>query len=232
MNSSAHPHAFGVQIAHEGFDFEPFTLQDPVPTGAQLLETAHRRPAASHQIFQVLVSGAMEALRPDETVDLRVAGRERFITFLSDRSFRLHVDEQPREWGRQSITGRQLKQLVGVSPADNEVFHLVVGGEDRLISDDDTFDLGAAEVERFATRRLVIEIFVNTRPHQVHQREMDFWSLVRLAYPDANPADERAEYTVTYSHGPRANPAGNLVAGQSVELRGGMQFYVLVTDKS
>ena len=232
MTSSVQPQEFGVQIAHESFDFEAFTLQDPVPTGAQLLEKAQRRPAASHQIFQVLAGGAMESLRRDEIVDLRVPGREHFITFLSDRSFRLHVNEQPREWGRQIITGRQLKQLVGLRPADHEVFHIVVGGEDRLIGDDDTFDLCAAEVERFATRRLVIEIFVNTRPHQVHHRVMDFWSVVRLGYPDANPADKKAEYTVTYSHGPRANPAGNLVAGQSVELKGGMQFYVLVTDKS
>jgi len=232
MINSAHSRAFGTQIAHEGFDFEPFTLQDPMPTGAQLLEAAHRRPTASHQIFQVLANGALEALRPDEVVDLRAPGRERFITFLSERSFRLHVDEQPRDWGQQTITGRQLKQLVGLDPADHEVFYMVVGGEDRLIGDDDTFDLGTAEVERFATRRLVIEIFVNTRPHQVHQRVMDFWSVVRLAYPDANPGDEKAEYTVTYSHGPRANPAGNLVAGHSVELKGGMQFYVLVTDKS
>jgi hypothetical protein len=232
MTNSAHPRAFEVQIAHEGFDFEAFAIHDPVPTGAQLLETAHRRPAASHQIFQILSGGAMEEIRPDETVDLRVPGRERFITFLSDRSFRLNINEQPREWGKQTITGRQLKQLAGLDPADHEIFYTVIGGEDRPIGDNETFNLGAAEVERFATRRRAISIFVNTRPHQVHQRVMEFWSVVRLAYPDANPIDGTAEYTVTYSHGPRVNPAGNLVAGQSVELKGGMQFYVLVTDKS
>lgn len=223
---------FALHFAYDGFDFEPATIDDPVPTGAQLLGAAGRQPTADHLIFQLLPDGALEEIRPEETVDLRAPGRERFITFRSDRSFRLHVDEQARDWGLQAVTGLQLKQLAGIAPADHDVFHIVVGGEDRLIHDYETFDLGGVEVERFATRRVAIEIFVNTRPHQVHQRVLDFWSVVRLAHPDANPADERAEYTVTYSHGPRANPAGNLVMGQSVEVKGGMEFYVLVTDKS
>lgn len=232
MTTSDARGSFRLHIAHEGFDFEPATIDDPVPTGAQLLNAAGRHPAPDHLIFQLLPHGALEEIRPEETVDLRAPGRERFITFRSDRSFRMHVDEQARDWGLQTVTGLQLKQLARVVPTDHDVFHIVVGGEDRLIRDNEIFDLGGAEVERFATRRIALEVFVNTRPHQVHQRVLDFWSVVRLAHPDANPADENAEYTVTYSHGPHANPAGNLVIGQSVEVKGGMEFYVLLTDKS
>src|SRR5690348_6119342 len=94
-----------LRVAHEGFDSEPATIDDPVPTGAQLLHAAGRHPAADHLIFQLLPDGALEEIRPEETVDLRAPGCERFITFRSDRSFRLHVDEQARDWGLRAVTG-------------------------------------------------------------------------------------------------------------------------------
>lgn len=223
---------FAIRIAHEGFDFVPTTINDPVPTGAQLLSAAGRRPAADHLIFQVLPDGALEEIRPEETADLRAPGAERFVTFRSDRSFRLHVNEQARDWGLQTVSGLQLKQLAGLVPAHHDVYQIILGGENRLIPDDQKADLGGREVERFATRPIAIEIFVNTRPEVVNQRVLDFWGVVRLAHPDANAEDVNAEYTVTYSRGPRANPAGNLVPGQSVQVQGGMEFYVLLTDKS
>lgn len=230
--SAEPPDQFRIQFAHEGFDFEQATINDPVPTGEQLLATAGLRPAREHLLFQLLPSGALEEIRPDETVDLRAPGREQFVSFRSDRSFRFHIDDQARDWGRQRISGLHLKQIAQVDPASHDVFHLVVGGRDQLIQDTDTFDLSRAGVERFATAPIQIEVFVNTRPHVVNQRVLDFWAVARLAYPDADPSNENIEYTITYDKGPRENHSGNLTAGQTVQIKGGMEFYVLLTDKS
>lgn len=230
--SAEPPDQFRIQFAHEGFDFEPATIGDAIPTGEQLLAVAGLRPARDHLLFQLLPSGALEEIRPDETVDLRSAGREKFVSFKSDRTFRFQIDDEARDWGQQKITGLHLKQIAQVDPATHDVFHLVVGGKDQLIEDDENFNLAGAEVERFATRPLTIEVFVNTRPSIVHQRVLDFWAVARLAYPDADLANQNIEYTITYDKGPRENRSGNLVDGQSVRIKGGMEFYVLLTDKS
>lgn len=230
--SAEPPDQFRIQFAHEGLDFVPATINDPVPTGEQLLATAGLRPAREHLLFQLLPSGALEEIRPDETVDLRAPGREQFVSFRSDRSFRFHIDDEARDWGQQRISGLYLKQIAQVDPASHDVFHLVVGGRDQLIRDADTFDLGGAGVERFATAPIQIEVFVNTRPHVVNRRVLDFWAVAQLAYPDADPSNENIEYTITYDKGPRENRSGNLMAGQTVQIKGGMEFYVLLTDKS
>lgn len=226
------PDHFRIQLAHEGFDFEPATIDDPLPTGEQLLAVAAKRPSAEHLLFQLLPTGALEEIRPDETVDLRTPGREQFITFKSDRSFRFHLDDEARDWGQQTISGLLLKQLAKVDPVSHDVFHIVVGRKDHRIEDEELFDLGAAGVERFATAPIEIEVFVNTRSCTVNRRMLDFWAVACLAYPDADPANENIEYTITYDKGPRENRSGNLTTGQSVQIKGGMEFYVLLTDKS
>ncbi|GAA4795866.1 multiubiquitin domain-containing protein [Lysobacter hankyongensis] len=230
--SAEPPDHYRVQFAHEGFNFVAKTIQDPVPTGEQLLAVAGLKPAREHLLFQLLPSGALEEIRPDETVDLREPGHERFVSFKSDRTFRFHIDDESRDWGQQKISGLHLKQIAQVDPLSHDVFRIVVGGNDQLIRDQETFDLGAAGVERFATTPIEIEVFVNTRPHIVNRRVLDFWTVVRLEHPDADPANAQVEYTITYDKGPRQNPSGNLVNGQSVEIKGGMEFYVLLTDKS
>lgn len=230
--SNEPPDLFHIQLAHEGFDFKPSTIADPVPTGEQLLATAGLRPSREHLLFQLLPSGALEEIRPDETVDLRAPGRERFLTFKSDRSFRFQVDDGARDWGRQTISGLNLKRLANVDPDAHDVYRLVVGGKDERIADDEEFNLGAQGVERFVTKPIAIEVFVNTRPELVHSRSLDFWAVARLAYPDADPANANIEYTITYAKGPRENRAGNLTPGQTVQIKGGMEFYVLLTDKS
>ena len=230
--SNEPPDHFHIHLAHEGFEFEPATIDDPVPTGSQLLTIAGRRPLREHLLFQLLPTGALEEIRPDEKVDLREPGREQFLTFKSDRSFRFHLDDEARDWGQQPISGLHLKQLAKVDPASHDVFRLVVGGKDERIGDDEHYDLGGAGVERFATAPIAIEVFVNTRSSIVNRRALDFWAVAGLAYPDADPSNENIEYTITYDKGPRENRSGNLTVGQSVQIKGGMEFYVLLTDKS
>lgn len=126
-------------------------LADPVVTGQQVLEAVRKFPTDEHLVFQVLPNGQLEEVRLDETVDLRHAGVEQFLTWRSDRSFRFVIDGRRFEWGAPVVTGRKLKDLAGVDPATYGVWLEVRGAEDRPVGDAERIDLAAPGVERFFT---------------------------------------------------------------------------------
>jgi hypothetical protein len=70
-----------------------FEVDDPVPTGRQLLQIAGFSSVEECSICAILPSGDFEDLRLDETYDLREKGIERFIIFVTDRIFRLIIDK-------------------------------------------------------------------------------------------------------------------------------------------
>src|SRR5688572_4971643 len=65
-------------------------------------------------------------------------------------------------------------------------------------------------------------IIVNGRKREVTDHELNYWEVIRLAFPDAQPAPNIV-YTVTYS-GPGKD--GSLVEGQSVKIHDRMIFCV------
>ena len=142
---------YQMQIGNEKLEFHPAVIDDPVPTGLQILEAAGARPADEHLVFQVLKNGLLEELRPDETTDLREKGVEKFLVFRSDRSFRFDLDGRIFEWGATLISGMTLKNLANVDPATYGVWLEVRGAEDRPIGDPEMVDLSAVGVERFFT---------------------------------------------------------------------------------
>jgi hypothetical protein len=223
---------YGLLVGDGDLQFRPVVVADPVPTGEQILATAELRPTREHLLFQVLTNGTIREVRPEELVDLRAPGLEKFLAFHGDRIYRLTLDDRSVDWGGQRITGRVLKILAGVNPSDMDVVLLHPQGQNRVVGDDDRVDLSEPGVERFETVRISIEIFVNTAPHTVHQRVMDYWAIVRLEYPQADPCRELESYTVTYAKGPKQNPSGTLIKGQSVHLKQGMEFDVFLTDRS
>ena len=142
---------YAIAIGNEKLDYRKAVVDDPVPIGVQILELAGARPADEHIVFQVLASGLLEELRPDETTDLRTAGIEKFLVFRSDRSFRFELDGRVFEWGGNFISGLTLKKLAQVSPAEYGVWLEVRGSDDRPIGDTELVDLSAKGIERFFT---------------------------------------------------------------------------------
>ena len=222
---------YRILVAREDLQFTPASLADPVPTGAQILAVAGIHHPTEHLLFQMLTSGLLEEIRPEETTDLRLAGREKFLVFRSDRAFRFQLDDRAFDWGASRISGATLKQLAGLGEATHEVWLDVLGGNDREIADTELVDLAAPGVERFRTRAIAITIVVNARRKELHQRRVSFWEIVRLAFPEAVPA-ENIIYTVNYARGPAANAEGSMVDGQHVQIKNEMTFYVTPTDKS
>lgn len=142
---------YRIRIGNERLEYRPAVIEDPVPTGRQILELADARPVVEHLVFQALKNGLLEELRLDETTDLRERGVEKFLVFRNDRSFRFELDGRQFEWGATVISGITLKTLAGVDPATYGVWLEVRGAEDRPIGDDELVDLSAQGVERFFT---------------------------------------------------------------------------------
>ena len=222
---------YKIQLGNEELKYRPLVIADPVPTGQQVLEVAELRPVDEYLLFQVLSNGHLELLSPSETTDLRQAGIEKFLAFKSDRSFRFFIDGRAQDWGGQRISGRTLKQLAGVDVQKYDIFLVIPGEDDELIEDRDLFDLTRPGVEHFAAVEINIKVFVNTLPVFVHSRNLTYWEVVRLAYPEAEPGPN-AHFTVTFAKGHEGNSLTNLVDGQHVRIKKGMHFNVTPTDKS
>lgn len=142
---------YRIQIGDERLEFRSIVIDDPVPTGRQILEVAGVHPVLEYLVLQVLNNGLLEELRPDETTDLCTRGVEKFLVFLNDRSFRFELDGRKFEWGAPRISGLTLKKLAGVNLATYGVWLEVQRGDDRSIGDAELFDLSAPGVERFFT---------------------------------------------------------------------------------
>lgn len=74
------------------------------------------------------------------------------------------------------------------------------------------------------------EIIVNARPRPWDEETISFSQVVDLAFPP--PYKDTEFFTVQYSHGPKENPQGTLIEGQSAKVKGGMRFDVTRTDRS
>ena len=74
------------------------------------------------------------------------------------------------------------------------------------------------------------EIIVNARPKSWNEDAISYSQIVDLAFPPPHGPNE--VFTVQYSHGPKDNPQGTLVEGQTVTVKSGMVFDVTRTDKS
>lgn len=222
---------YGIEIADETLRFVPKVVQDPVITGNQVLAVMQLRPASDYLVFQMLRDGALEEIRPEEGVDLREAGVEKFLVFRSDRSFRFYIDERAFDWGAAHISGNTLKRLGNLPVIGTDLWLDIVGSEDQLVGDRDLIDLSRPGVERFNARPTRIVIKVNSRDREVDHYEVDYWEIVRLAFPNA-AASPQTIYTIDYAAGPRQNPNGSMVEGQKVLIKNGMKFYVTQTDKS
>jgi Multiubiquitin len=98
-------------------DDKAYLISDPIVTGRQILETTRKKTVDEYLVFQELLGGQLEELRLEETIDVRKAGVEKFITQKSDRTFYFVVDGERRPWPLQFITGWEIKNgLMSILP--------------------------------------------------------------------------------------------------------------------
>jgi hypothetical protein len=203
-------------LAHGDLNFQSREVSDPVPLGRQLLEAAGLHPRDGYSLFAILPSGDFEDVRFDEPFDLRARGAERFIAFLTDREFKLTLNDQELRWGKPAISGAVLYGLAKPGVGEG-VFLVIPGGEDRLIERDELVDLTQPGIEHFITAPITFEIIVNARLRTVSTRSVTFEQVVQLAFPGHH--EPNVVFSMTYRHAASAPHAGELGAGGSVDVK-------------
>jgi hypothetical protein len=226
-----HAGPWRIQIGDSELHFRQVVVDDPILTGAQILAAAGVRDRTEHLVYQMLASGLLEEINPEETTDIRAGRAARFLVFKSDRSFRVLVDDRAFDWGANYISGATLRFLAGRNEPGLVIWQDVRGQSDQMILDEDLVDLGIPGVERFHLRECAFDIFVNGTPETVSTPLVSYWDVVKLGFPEADP-NSNMVYTIDYSNGPRHNPEGALGKGHSVRVKDGMKFYVTPSDKS
>lgn len=223
---------YRIKFANGGVDFNPIDIADPVPLGRQILQAAGLKPKAGYSLFAILESGDFEDVRLDEPYDLRQRGAERFVAFLTDRDFKLTVNDAQVVWGKPVISGSILYKLANTD-SDHAVFLEVPGGEDRLIEPEDLMNLDDPGIERFITApkpEREIQIIVNARPRTVVGPDVTFEQIVQLAFPGAPEAN--VVFSMTYRHAKSKPHQGELGIGGVVAVKKGTVFNVTRTVQS
>jgi len=211
--------SYRILFAQGDLEFQSLTVPDPVPLGRQILEAAGLELEAGYSLFGILPSGDFEDVRLDETFDLRENGVERFIAFLTDRTFKLMLNNAQIEWGEPVMNGAVLYELAKPSTED-AVFLEVRGGKDRLIDPREAINLAKPGVERFITApkaAVTFEIIVNSRPKTVSDPKVTFEQVVQLAFPGQH--DAKFVFSMTFRHADSKPHAGELGKGGFVEVK-------------
>lgn len=143
--------SFRIAVAGTDLNFRNISLEDPVPTGKQIIEAAGGRPVDEFIVLEWLANGDLEELDFEETTDLRKDGAERFIVARSDRTFRFEIDGHKHEWPERNIPRKVLLVLAGQDPRKFSVWREFRDTADQEIIDGTPSDLGETGTERFYT---------------------------------------------------------------------------------
>ena len=142
---------FKIEVGNSRLVFQPVTLEDPVPTGQQIIKAAGFRPVEEFLAFTVTPDRCLTELGLEKTVDILKNVETRFLIFRNDRSWRVLIDGRRIPWGESAIAGRVLKWLASVNPETHGVWLERRDEPDKLIGDDEMVSLGDSGVERFRT---------------------------------------------------------------------------------
>jgi hypothetical protein len=164
---------FRVKVSGSDLNFRNLNIDDPKPTGRQIVAAAGFHPAENFGVLQWLETGDLEPLRLNETVDLRPGGAERFIIAQTDRAFFFELEGERQEWLLAFINGVTLKRLAGKDPESVIVLLEREDAPDEEIEDEQTVDLSGAGLEKFRIRPVekLVEIFVNEKPVKIERGE-------------------------------------------------------------
>lgn len=150
-------------------------------------------------------------------------------TEVRQHEVRIHIDQKPYR-SPNPTTGEALYELGSVAP-HHELYRELRGDREDELVPKNADKIRLKEDEHFHTTPKEFTIIVNARKKTVTQKRLSFDEVVKLAF-DPVPTGPNIMFTITYRHGPRANPEGSLIEGGTVRIKDGMIFDVTPTDKS
>jgi hypothetical protein len=145
---------------------------------------------------------------------------------------RIHIDQKPFE--SPNLTTVEALYKLGHVQAGLELFREVKGDKEDQEIPDGPEPIDVREDEHFHSGpapHLESTIIVNGRKKVVAKKRLTFDEIVALAFEPV-PTGPNIMFTITYRHGPHANPEGTLIEGGIVKIKDGMIFNVTATDKS
>lgn len=209
-------------------DGETVTVPDGIISGRTIRARGGLNPVSDYVLIE-LGNAMSRSIGLEEEINLVETPSPIFRSFRSDRVFSLTINERGYEWGEEKISVDDIRAIASIS---NDQELILDSDRDRPIDDDGNVRLKSQGVERILSRRReLVCIFVNTVEEYVKPGEISFSELVKLAFPDLQ-VTPITELTVTYRKGHHNQPAGSLIAGESVKVKKGMIFDVTATDKS
>jgi hypothetical protein len=145
----------------------------------------------------------------------------------------VHVNAKPVSLPSHKVTGEEIKMAAidqGVEiQLDFELIEEAHGDKkERKIGDNEEITVNDQAV--FLARPRVFKIVVNTKEKEVSETELTFDKVVELAQP--LPSGPNYEYTVDYRKAAGEKHKGELMPGETVEIKDGTIFDVTPTDKS
>ena len=126
-------------------------IDDPVPSGRQILSAAGKTPVENHLLLLFDDKGELEAVDLDDTVDVYQRGVEQFFAFKSDRLFYVALNGQRFPWGQAHICEDVLRRVGGITE-DQDIWLERRNQPVRLLTDGDCVDLDEPGLEKVYTQ--------------------------------------------------------------------------------
>lgn len=145
----------------------------------------------------------------------------------------VHVNAKPVELKSGKVTGEELKKAAIDQGVEIQLdFELIEEPHDdkkeRKIGDNE--EITVNDQSAFLAKPRVFKIVVNTKEKEVSETELSFDKVVELAQP--LPSGPNYEYTIDYRKAAGEKHKGELMPGETVEIKDGTIFDVTPTDKS
>lgn len=134
-------------------------IDDPIPTGRQILGAAGKIPVENHLLLLFDDKGELEAVDLDDTVDVYERGVEQFFAFASDRLFYVALDGRRFPWGQAHICENVLRRVGGIAE-DQDIWLERRSKPDQLLADGDCVDLDEPGLEKLYTQLKTWELNV------------------------------------------------------------------------
>lgn len=194
--------------------------------GEQVRQIAGLAPASEFVLVEVM-DGVARSVGLEDKVELKEGVVTVFVSFRSDRIYTFTIDERGWEWGAATITAADIYRFANIS----EDLELILDSAgDEVIPFDGDVKLSNDGVERIRSRESkTVTIKVNGRRRVVEKRRHSYREIAAIAYP--NPDFDKFNYTITYLRGVHG-AEGDLVEGETIEVKNGMVFNVRRSDKS
>lgn len=230
MADGIRPNDDGAKGSHKEFQFSVdgvfHDTGDKILDGNQIRVSAALMPASDFILIQI-IDGIARSISIEDEVKLEAGNVAVFLSFRGDRTYTLTVNERGWEWGASTILAADIYRYAGL---DDDLELILDSAGDDVIPLDGEVRLDGMGVERIRSREAkTVTIKVNGRPRSVEKRRHSYREIAALAYP--NPDFEKFNYTITYLHGVHG-AEGDLVEGETIEVKNGMVFNVRRSDKS